>query len=180
MDDEVFNPLNDNRLKISIIAAIGKNNELGGNNTLLWRLSDDLKLFKQLTMGHCIIMGRKTFESIGKPLPGRINIVVTTGQINMEGIFTAIDLNHAVELARESGDDEAFIIGGGQIFGYAIDLADKLYITHVDAEFPEADIFLPSIDYNEWKMVESKSFEKNEKNEFDFEYKEYERKKPDW
>jgi dihydrofolate reductase len=160
-------------MKLSIIAAIGKNNELGGNNTLLWRLSDDLKLFKQLTMGHCIIMGRKTFESIGKALPGRVNIVVTTGKIEVEGVYRAIDLNHAVELARETGDDEAFIIGGGQIFSYAIDLADKLYITEVDAEFPEADIFLPSIDYNDWKLMDSKSFQKSDKNEFHFEYKEY-------
>jgi dihydrofolate reductase len=163
-------------MKLSIIAAIGKNNELGGNNTLLWRLSDDLKLFKQLTMGHCIIMGRKTFESIGKALPGRVNIVVTTGQIEVEGVYRAIDLNHAVELARETGDEEAFIIGGGQIYSYAIDLADKLYITEVDAEFPEADIFLPSIDYNDWKMMDSKSFQKSDKNEFHFEYKEYIRK----
>ncbi len=163
-------------MKLSIIAAIGKNNELGGNNTLLWRLSDDLKLFKQLTMGHCIIMGRKTFESIGKALPGRVNIVVTTGQIEVEGVYRAIDLNHAVELARETGDEEAFIIGGGQIYSYAIDLADKLYITEVDAEFPEADIFLPSIDYNDWKLMDSKSFQKSDKNEFHFEYKEYIRK----
>jgi dihydrofolate reductase len=163
-------------MKLSIIAAIGKNNELGGNNTLLWRLCDDLKLFKQLTMGHCIIMGRKTFESIGKALPGRVNIVVTTGQIEVEGVYRAIDLNHAVELARETGDEEAFIIGGGQIYSYAIDLADKLYITEVDAEFPEADIFLPSIDYNDWKMMDSKSFQKSDKNEFHFEYKEYIRK----
>lgn len=163
-------------MKLSIIAAIGRNNELGFNNSLLWKLSDDLKLFKQLTMGHCIIMGRKTFESIGRALPGRINIVVTTGKINVEGIFVAIDLNHAVELARESGDDQAFIIGGGQIYGYAIDLADKLYITHVDAEFPEADIFLSPINYDEWELMDSKSFAKSEKNEYDFELKEYVRK----
>lgn len=163
-------------MKLSIIAAIGKNNELGANNSLLWKLNDDLKLFKQLTMGHCIIMGRKTFESIGRALPGRINIVVTTGKIDVEGIFVAIDLNHAVELARESGDDEAFIIGGGQIYGYAIDLADKLYITHVDAEFPKADIFLPPINYDEWELTDSKLFDKSEKNEFAFEYKAYLRK----
>jgi dihydrofolate reductase len=163
-------------MKLSIIAAVGKNNELGGNNALLWKLSDDLKMFKQLTMGHCIIMGRKTFESIGKPLPGRINIVVTTGNIEVEGVSRAIDLNHAVELARESGDEEAFIIGGGQIFNYAIDLADKLYLTTVDAEFPEADIFLPEIELEDWNLVDTKHFSKNEKNEFDFVYREYVRK----
>lgn len=160
-------------MKLSIIAAIGKNNELGGNNALLWKLSDDLKMFKHLTMGHCIIMGRKTFESIGKPLPGRINIVVTTGNMEVEGVSRAIDLNHAVELARESGDEEAFIIGGGQVFNYAIDLADKLYLTTVDAEFPEADIFLPEIVLEDWNLVDTKHFSKNEKNEFDFVYREY-------
>ena len=163
-------------MQLSIIAAIGKNNELGGNNGLLWRLSDDLKLFKQLTMGHCIIMGRKTFESIGKPLPGRINIVVTTGQIEMEGITTSIDLNHAVEIARETGDDEAFIIGGGQIYNYAIELADKLYLTLVDAEFPEAETFLSPINYEEWKMIELQSFSKSDRNEYDFEMREYVRR----
>jgi len=160
-------------MKLSIIAAVGKNNELGGNNALLWKLSDDLKMFKQLTMGHCIIMGRKTFESIGKPLPGRINIVVTTGNMEVEGVSRAIDLNHAVELARESGDDEAFIIGGGQVFNYAIDLADKLYLTTVDAEFPDADIFLPEIELEDWNLIDTKHFSKNEKNEFDFVYREY-------
>ena len=143
---------------------------------MLWKLSDDLKMFKQLTMGHCIIMGRKTFESIGKPLPGRINIVVTTGNMEVEGVSRAIDLNHAVELARESGDEEAFIIGGGQIFNYAIDLADKLYLTTVNAEFPEADIFLPEIELEDWNLVDTKHFSKNEKNEFDFVYREYVRK----
>ena len=163
-------------MKLSIIAAVGKNNELGGNNALLWKLSDDLKMFKQLTMGHCIIMGRKTYESIGKPLPGRINIVVTTGNLEVEGLSRAIDLNHAVELARDSGDTEAFIIGGGQVFNYAIDLADKLYLTTVDAEFPEADIFLPEIELEDWHLIDTKHFSKNEKNEYDFIYREYIRK----
>ena len=163
-------------MKLSIIAAVGKNNELGGNNALLWKLSDDLKMFKQHTMGHCIIMGRKTYESIGKPLPGRINIVVTTGNLEVEGLSRAIDLNHAVELARDSGDTEAFIIGGGQVFNYAIDLADKLYLTTVDAEFPEAEIFLPEIELEDWHLIDTKHFSKNEKNEYDFVYREYIRK----
>jgi len=163
-------------MKVSILAAIGKNNELGGNNMLLWRLSDDLKLFKQLSMGHCIVMGRKTFESIGKALPGRKNIVVTSGYIDVEGIYSTTDLNHAIEMARESGDDEVFVIGGAQIFEYAIDLADKMYLSHVDGEFADADVFLPEIDFSEWKVVETRSFTKNEKNEFDFEFKVYERK----
>jgi dihydrofolate reductase len=162
-------------MKVSILLAIGKNNELGGNNALLWKLSDDMKLFKQLSMGHSIIMGRKTFESIGKPLPGRKNIVVTTSFIDVEGIYTATDLNHAIEMARESGDDEAFIIGGAQIFNYAVDLADKMYLSFVDGTFADADVFLPEIDYSDWKLVESKQFEKNDRNEYNFEFRVFER-----
>ncbi len=162
-------------MKVSILLAIGKNNELGGNNALLWKLSDDMKLFKQLSMGHSIIMGRKTFESIGKPLPGRKNIVVTTSFIDVEGIYTATDLNHAIEMARESGDDEAFIIGGAQIFNYAVDLADKMYLSFVDGTFEDADVFLPEIDYSDWKLVESKQFEKNDRNEYNFEFRVFER-----
>ncbi len=162
-------------MKVSILLAIGKNNELGGNNALLWKLSDDMKLFKQLSMGHSIIMGRKTFESIGKPLPGRKNIVVTTSFIDVEGIYTATDLNHAIEMARDSGDDEAFIIGGAQIFNYAVDLADKMYLSFVDGTFEDADVFLPEIDYSDWKLVESKQFEKNDRNEYNFEFRVFER-----
>ncbi len=162
-------------MKVSILLAIGKNNELGGNNALLWKLSDDMKLFKQLSMGHSIIMGRKTFESIGKPLPGRKNIVVTTSFIDVEGIYTATDLNHAIEMARDSGDDEAFIIGGAQIFNYAVDLADKMYLSFVDGTFENADVFLPEIDYSDWKLVESKQFEKNDRNEYNFEFRVFER-----
>jgi len=162
-------------MKVSILLALGKNNELGGNNALLWKLSDDMKLFRQLSMGHCIIMGRKTFESIGKPLPGRKNIVVTTGYIDVADIYTATDLNHAIEMARESGDDEAFVIGGAQIFNYAVDLADKMYLSFVDGTFADADVFLPEIDYSDWKQVESKHFEKNERNEYNFEFRTYER-----
>ncbi len=175
-DFDTFQPLNQRDLKLSIIAAIGINNELGANNALLWRLRDDLQLFKQLTMGHCIIMGRKTFESIGKPLPGRINIVVTSSFIDIEGITLAVDLNHAVEIARSTGDDESFIIGGGQLYGYAMDLADKLYVSFVEAEFPEADIFFPPIYYTDWGLTETKEYYKNEKNEFDFTYKVYQKK----
>ena len=163
-------------MKISIIAAIGKNNELGAANALLWHLSDDLKTFKKITLGHCIIMGRKTFESIGKALKGRINIVVTTQKIDFPDIYTAIDLNHAIETARLNGDTEAFIIGGGQIYNYAIDLADRLYLSFVNAQFTNADIFFPKINLDEWNLISSDNFSKNENNEFDFVFNVYERK----
>lgn len=134
-----------------------------------------MKIFKELTLGHCIIMGRKTFESIGKPLPGRHNIVVSNGKIEREGCLQAVDLNHALEMAREMNEKEAFIIGGGQIYSYAMDLADKLYISHVDHSFPNADTFFPSIPEEEWKLSDSKPYHKNEKNEYAFEFKVYRR-----
>ncbi|MCC6721595.1 MAG: dihydrofolate reductase [Bacteroidia bacterium] len=163
-------------MKISIIAAIGKNNELGFANSLLWHLSDDLKTFKKITMGHCIIMGRKTFESIGKALKGRINIVVTTKNLDISDINTAIDLNYAIELARSAKETEVFIIGGGQIYNYAIDIADKLYLTFVDAEFANADTFFPNINFEEWTLISKEIYGKNENNEFDFDFRIYERK----
>lgn len=163
-------------MKISIIAAIGKNNELGAGNSLLWHLSDDLKTFKKITSGHSIIMGRKTFESIGKALKNRINIVVTTQSIDIADIYTAVDLNHAIEIARTAGDDEAFIIGGGQIYNYAIDLADRLYLTFVDASFENADVFFPTVNFNEWQLTHTENFEKNENNDYNYVLKVYDRK----
>ena len=163
-------------MKLSIIAAIGKNNELGAGNNLLWHLSDDLKIFKKITLGHCIIMGRKTFESIGKALKGRINIVVTTQKLDIPEINTAIDLNHAIETARSTDDNEAFIIGGGQIYNYAIDLADRLYLSFVNAEFSNADIFFPSINFDEWELINSENYYKNDNNEYDFVFRIYDRK----
>ena len=131
--------------KISIIASIGKyDNALGKNSDLVWRISADLKRFKALTMGHPIIMGRKTFESIGKALPGRTNIVVTrNGNYHAEGIVVALSLDEAIRKAKEVDDQEIFIIGGGEIFNQAFPLADKLYLTLVDDRAQEADVFFP-------------------------------------
>ncbi|MCB9251901.1 MAG: dihydrofolate reductase [Flavobacteriales bacterium] len=161
---------------ISIIVAMGKQREIGADNTLMWRLSNDLKLFKNLTMGHTIVMGRKTFESIGKALPGRVNMVVSSTMSAAEDILSAINLNDAIEMARNSGETEVFIIGGGQIYSYALELADKLYISFVDGSFEHADTFFPDFDLNEWRETESKKYPKDEKNEYDFVFKVFERK----
>lgn len=139
---------------ISIIAAIGKNREIGKKNGLLWHIPEELRHFKQITMGHPVIMGRKTYESIGRPLPGRINIVIsqsiTPGVIR--GVMTVKSLESAIELAKKQpGADGIFIIGGASVFEQALPLTDKLYLTMVEAEFPDADAFFPN--YSDFKKI---------------------------
>ncbi len=130
--------------KISLIAAIGKNGELGKDNKLLWHIPEDLKRFKELTLGHVIIMGRRTYESIGHPLPNRINMVIThdpTYDMKGTGVVCA-SLTEAITMAQDREVNEIFIIGGGQIFTEAMPLADKLYLTIIDKTF-DADVFFP-------------------------------------
>lgn len=128
-----------------MIAAVGRNRELGKGPDLLWPIPADLKRFKEITTGHSIIMGSKTFESIGRPLPNRTNIVVTRDpDLEVPDVMVVRSLEDAIDLA---GDDEVFIIGGGQIYASALPLADKLYMTLIDAEEPEADIFFPEFEH---------------------------------
>lgn len=140
-----------NKPIISIIAAIGTNRELGKNNKLLWNIPEDLKRFKELTNGHPVIMGRKTFESIGRPLPNRINIIITHDKnYKEEGCLVVHSLEQAIELAEAKDDKEIFIIGGGQIYKQAINIADKLYLTIVKRSYA-ADTFFP--DYSRFKKI---------------------------
>ena len=135
---------------ISLIAAIGAKNELGYGNDLIWKIKDDLARFKSITSGHPIIMGRKTFESIGRVLPNRTNIIVSHDPgLEIDGAKVATSIEQGLEIARsEKGADEVFIIGGAQIFEQAIKFADKLYLTKVNSEAPMADTFFP--DYSEF------------------------------
>ncbi len=137
-------------VKINIISALSSyNNAIGNNGKLLWRIPDDLKRFKRLTMGHAIIMGRKTFESIGKPLPGRMNIVVTRNEnYSADGCMVAHSLDDALLSAKRTENEDVFIIGGGEIYKQAIPYVDKLYLTLVD-DRKDADVFFP--DYSEFK-----------------------------
>ena len=138
---------------ISIIVAVAENNIIGANNQLIWHLSDDLKRFKALTTGHSIIMGRKTFESIGRPLPNRHNIVVSRNKsLQIEGCTVVSSLQDAIALCVE--DSEVFVIGGGELYRQALPLASKLYLTKVHKSF-EGDTFFPEIDMNEWREVYS-------------------------
>lgn len=149
---------------ISIIVAVARNGVIGKKGSgLLWRLPADLKHFKEITMGHAIITGRKTHESIGKALPERKNIVVTRQKnYNAPGCTIVKSLKEA--LAQAEGD-EVFIIGGGEIYAQALPLADKLYITRIDENF-DGDIYFPEIDGKVWELVERKEGIVDEKNKY--------------
>ncbi len=158
----------------TIIVAKAKNNIIGNNNELIWHLPNDLKRFKALTSGHPIIMGRKTYESIGRPLPNRTNIVITRNpDWNTEGILVVNSLEEAIEKAKEI-DENIFIIGGGNIYEQAMEISNALEVTEVHHLF-EGDTKFPEIDSKIWKEAERSDFSKDEKNEFDYSFVRYER-----
>ncbi len=132
-----------NKARMSIIAGIGQNRELGRGNNLIWRISDDLKRVKILTMGHPIIMGRKTYDSIGHPLPGRTNIVVTRSHMCIEGCLVYDTLDKALPAARAIDTEEIFIFGGASIYESALPFTDRLYLTLIHEEAPDADVYFP-------------------------------------
>ncbi len=142
---------------ISLIAAVGNNRVIGTKGDLPWHLPDDMKFFAKTTRGHHVLMGRKNFESIPekyRPLPGRPNIVVTrNNDFNAEQIILESSIEKGIEKAKEAGETELFIIGGGEIYNQTIDVADKLYITHVDAS-PEGETKFPEFDGSKWTKTE--------------------------
>jgi dihydrofolate reductase len=156
---------------VSIIAAMDRKRGIGADNKLPWRLSADLKRFRELTMGHHIIVGRKTFESIGRPLPGRRMIVVTRDRnYKAEGCDIAHSVEDATRLARERGESEAFICGGAEIYAQSIGTVDRMYLTFVDAEVA-ADTFFPEFDEREWGEQASDYQPADEKNQYPFTFK---------
>lgn len=160
---------------ISLIAAIGKNNELGKDNTLLWRLPADMKHFKDTTALHAVIMGRKTFESIGKPLPNRRNVLITRDvNYKQKGVEIVHSLAGALDLFSNQ-NEEIFIIGGAEIYKQAMPIADKLYITHIEAEDGKADSFFPEIIPIVWNEISHAERKKDEKNPFNYIFSVYER-----
>jgi dihydrofolate reductase len=156
---------------ITLIAAVAENNALGKDNQLLWHLPDDFKRFKNLTSGHYIIMGRKTFESFPKPLPNRTHVIITH-----QKDYAPIDcivvnsLQEAIAVCPKG--QEAFVIGGGEIYAQSIEIADKIDVTKVHYHF-EADTFFPEIDEKKWKLVFSEFHTKDEKHAFDFTFLTY-------
>ncbi|SNR14601.1 dihydrofolate reductase [Tenacibaculum jejuense] len=160
---------------ITLIAAIGQNNELGKDNDLIWHLPEDLKRFKKVTSGHHILMGRNTFESIGKPLPNRTSIIITrNNDYFKDGCLIADSIEKAIELTEGKN---AFIIGGAQIYEQTLEkrLADRLDITLIHKTF-DADVFFPKIDTTVWKEVSREDFKADEKNKYDYSFVSYERK----
>ena len=136
---------------ISLIAAIGKNNELGKNNKLIWNLPGDMKFFRETTTNHTIIMGYNTYLSIGRALPKRRNVVLTSKDINDENIYVYHKIDDLIK--NEVKDEEVFIIGGASLYDYFYDLADKMYLTLIDDEDSMADTYFPNIDYNMWNQT---------------------------
>lgn len=159
---------------ITVIAAAAENNALGKDNDLVWHLPDDFKRFKQLTTGHHIIMGRKTFESFPKPLPNRTHIVITRNKkYQKEGAVVVHSIEEALALAKN--DPQPFIIGGGEIYKQGLPFADKIELTRVHATV-DADTFFPEIDEQKWDLVAEKYHPKDDKHEYAFTYLTYMRK----
>ncbi|MFM1792638.1 MAG: hypothetical protein RLZZ252_992 [Bacteroidota bacterium] len=179
-------------MELALIAAVGKNRELGAGNELLWHLPKDFSWFIRHTKNKPVIMGRKTMESLGKPLKNRLNIVLTRSSEVMDGFVKANSWEEALEVAntwiqnREKLEitsaadgysvisEEIMIIGGGEIYNQAIDRVDRMYITEVDAEFPNADTYFPA-NSNSWKPVYSEAVMADEKHAYDFRFVVYER-----
>ena len=160
--------------RISIIAALARNRIIGRGNAMPWRLPEDLKRFKRLTIGHAVIMGRKTFESIGTPLTGRNNIVITrSGDWSRAGCIVVNSLEAALAAIR--GPEEAFVIGGAQIYALAMPLARRLYLTEIERDF-EGDAFFPEFDRSQWREVSRELHSAGGAESFDYAFVERERR----
>lgn len=159
---------------ITMIAAAAENNALGKDNDLVWHLPDDFKRFKRLTSGHHIIMGRKTFESFPKLLPDRTHVIITRKEdYSPENTIVVHSMEEALKVSKQ--DDQAFIIGGGEIYKMGMEYADRIELTRVHGEF-EADTHFPEIDKSEWGIVKDQFHDKDEKHDYSFTYLTYERK----
>jgi len=160
-------------MKIALIVAAARNRAIGLHNKMPWHLPEDLKYFKRVTLGKPVIMGRNTFESIGRPLPGRPNIVISRNAgYPAEGITLVTSLDAALAAAERllpAGQDEVMVIGGAQIYAQALPLASRLYLTEVDAE-PEADAFFPAFDRAEWRETARETYSAGERNPYAYSF----------
>jgi len=161
---------------ISAILAVSNNGVIGIDNQLPWKLSDDLKFFKKTTLNSYIIMGRKSYESIGRPLPNRTNVIISRNlEYKTEGCIIVHSIQEAINLAQRNNQKEIFIIGGATIYEQSINWIDRFYISRVDCEIKNGTAFFSMDLLNTWKKISSEKYLKNEKNEFDFEVNIYER-----
>ena len=160
----------------NIIVAISDNNAIGRNNELLWHISADLKFFKKQTLGWPVIMGRKTFESIGRALPGRANIVISRNFNTGEEVEVVGSLKEAFAIAESTNLEKCFVMGGGQIYAQALEFADRLVVTHVHTVIEDADTFFPQIDQNLWNVVNRSEMFTDEETGYTYEFVEYEKR----
>jgi len=157
-------------MKVSIIVAADENMGIGKDNKLMWHLPNDLKFFKNKTMGHHMIMGRKTYESIGKPLPGRTSVIITRNKnYKAEGALVANSIEEGISLATSRGETEAFVIGGAELINDSIHLADCIYFTEVKSKF-DADVFLKTFDQSKWKEVAREDHQQDEKHAYPYSF----------
>jgi len=166
---------------LSVVVAASIENAIGKDNQLLWKLPNDLKFFKNLTWGMPILMGRKTFESIGsKALPGRMNIVLTRQSTLIQGsqlLVAAESMEHAMALAEKSGYKELFVIGGSELYRQIIPEADNIYLTRVDGKFPDADTYIDAIDQTKFQLVSTEEMPKDEKHHYAYRFETWQRKR---
>ena len=165
---------------LTIVAALDRNGVIGRGGELPWHLPDDLKRFKRMTMGHCLIMGRRTYDSIGRVLPGRVSIVITRHPQEVapaDRLLVASDLDTALDLVATTDMDhrEAFVVGGGQIYELALPRAEQLYLTRVQTSV-EGDVYFPEIDYDDWRVMMQDIHPADEKHEFEFVTQRWERR----
>ena len=161
---------------VSLLVAAAENNVIGKDNQLPWHLPNDLKYFKNLTWGMPILMGRKTFESIGKPLPGRKSIVITrNNQWQHEGVEVVHSVDEAIEKAESFGVKEIFVIGGAEIFKSSLPKANRLYLTRIHEAF-DGDVFFPEVSEKDWQLLSARFVEADEKNAFDHTYQIWEKR----
>lgn len=165
-------------MSISIIVAVAENNVIGKDNSLIWHLPADMKFFKEKTLGHCVITGRKNYESIPekfRPLPGRTNIIITRQKnYNAPGAIVVGSIEEAIKRAKETNDKEIFIIGGAEIFKQTLDLTDKIYYTKIHHSF-EGDTFFPEIDLKTWKEAARTDHNADEKNKYKYSFIEFDK-----
>lgn len=157
-------------MKLSIVVAVAENGVIGHENQLIWHLPKDLKIFKNLTTGHPIIMGRKTFDSIGKPLPNRTSIIVSRNkELAINGCIVVNSVEEAIEEAKKIEEEEAFVIGGAELYKLSLPNVDKIYLSEVKHSFA-GDTFFPEIDKTVWKEISRETYLKDEKNLYDFDF----------
>ncbi|MEM7481001.1 MAG: dihydrofolate reductase [Acidobacteriota bacterium] len=162
-------------MTFSILVATAENGVIGRDGDLPWRLPADLERFKALTMGHHLIMGRKTWDSIGRPLPGRTSVVVSRTSPQLpEEVVVVNSVDRALKVARRAGDEEPFVVGGAEIYRQVMDSASRLYLTRVHAEV-EGDTFFPELDESEWRLVERLEHPADVRNEYPFSFLTFER-----